>query len=146
MDSNTLTLFAAPDERTAAVMLATDPGAGAIELDFDELDPEDVLPAWEALLAGRNMEAVAEAARPRIIALDEVSGATVFEVPQVLVEGVRNATPPEIDQVVVGWVLGCAEAEDFLCVPEIAEQALGAIADLARTEATSGRRIYGRLS
>ncbi|WP_324789307.1 hypothetical protein [Streptomyces sp. H51] len=146
MNSNTLRLFTAPDERTAAVMLATAPAAGAVELDFDQLDPENALPAWEALLAGRDMEAVTEAARPHIIALDEESGAAVFEVPQALVERVRNATPADIDQAVVGWVLGCAEAEESLCIPEIAEQALGAIADLARAEAISGQRIYGRLS
>ncbi|MFE9775533.1 hypothetical protein ACFYOV_28435 [Streptomyces sp. NPDC005931] len=142
---NMLTLFAAQDEHTAAGALTAGPEAGPVQLDFGDVDAEDALPAWEALLAGRGMDAVTEEAVPRIIAMDEDGSTLVFEVPQVLVEAVREATPSDIDEAATQWFLAGAD-EGYVWSSCVAEQVLSALAELANVEATSGRRIYGRLT
>lgn len=141
--STVVDFFTAPDDTAAAHVLRTGPAPGQDAFSCGNLDPEEAVLDWQALLTGETWEELVEAGEPREVAEEHHGELRVFAVAGALVAALAAAEPPRLRDAASAW--SRSPAEGGTPVDEgTALWVLGGVAALARAAVERGGGLYCR--
>ncbi|MGW7271977.1 hypothetical protein ACWGH5_15780 [Streptomyces sp. NPDC054864] len=134
--------FIAPDDSSAASCVEGGPDGVFDSLTCGNFDASEAVIEWESLLTGQSFEALVASDEPRTVAdPEEGDGPLLFSVSDALQGALTSASPGRRAEVGQLWIQErAAEGDTF--GPEMVEELLGDLADLARTADRRGHGLY----
>ncbi|MEU0409399.1 hypothetical protein ABZ307_16510 [Streptomyces griseorubiginosus] len=132
--------FLARDDASAALALPAGPDRAA-SLSYGNFDPEEAVVEWDRLLADGDVEAVAEADEPRVVAEQSDGGCVVFALSARLSTALAGAGRSRLRDVAAQWTARRAE-EGEIVATEVADRILRDLAVLAGDARRQGLGVY----
>ncbi|MGW7435049.1 hypothetical protein [Streptomyces sp. NPDC054849] len=140
--STLVKFFAAPDDRSAALVVETGPDRAFQSLGFGNFDAEEAVVEWQCLFSGGSLEDLAEAGEPRIIAGADDDGAVIaFALSDRLVCALAGAEPSRLQETAVQWAGLRAEYGETIDT-DLAREMVTALGALARRTGVLEHGLY----
>ncbi|MFE5209453.1 hypothetical protein [Streptomyces sp. NPDC056600] len=136
--------FVAPDDPAAASALGGGPEPGPAAFSCGNLDPEEAVLHWEALLTGGRWDDLADEGEPRTVAEARHGESWIFALSPCLVRALATAGPDRLRSAARDWARLSAEAGAAL-ETEVAKEILREVAALATVVAEREGGLYCRV-
>jgi hypothetical protein len=137
--SRIVEFFVAPDERSAASVLAGGPGGRFETVTLGNFLVEFSVLEWEELTTGESFDALLDAGEPRFVAQDGNRG--VFAVSERLLRQLAGVDDPHIAELAEGWKrMRSEDGEDLDDEPAL--EILTEVSELARVANDQGFGLY----
>ncbi|MGW3095633.1 hypothetical protein ACWDCC_19540 [Streptomyces sp. NPDC001102] len=137
--SRIIKFFIAPDETSAARVLASGPEGTYETVTLGNFLVEFSVLEWEELTTGTSFEALLDAGEPRSVARD--GGCEVFAVSERLLRELAGVDRLRVAKLAEGWKrMRCEDGEDLDDEP--ARETLAEVSELARAANDQGSGLY----
>jgi hypothetical protein len=134
--------FSSPDDASAASIVDSGPDSAFGSLNCGNFDASEAVIEWESLLTGQSFEALVASDGPHtVVDLGEEGGPLLFVVSAALQGALAGASAARLGEVGGLWIEERAAGGEAFD-PEMVEELLGDLADLARTAEVRSHGLY----